>query len=155
MQLIEHGFIVWPPSISRAVISAAAILSSSAVAQQAPTAFFPTGAIYQQYRHIDLLHPQKLGIPGVEQSEHGTYATFPYYAFIEDAASGKRYLISDGRLKAELTLIPNTAGVRPKLAGKGVWLIAKYKINVLRTSGALPQLSDATLSLNDPACGEQ
>src|SRR5690349_1658933 len=135
MQSIERLFIVWPPSVSKAVILAAAILSSSAVAQQPPTAFFPAGAIYQQYRHVDLLHPQKLEIPDVEQSEHGTYTTFPYYAFIEDSSSGKRYLISDGRLIAELTLIPNTAGVRPKLAGKGVWLTAKYKINLLRTTG--------------------
>jgi MAC/Perforin domain len=137
------------------VISATAILSSSVLAQQSPPAFFPAGVMYQQYRHVDLTRPPKLDIPGIEQTQHGTYQSVPYYTFIEDLQSGKRYLVSDGRLKAQLTLIPNSAGMRPNQDQSKQVLVAKYKVDLLRATSALPQLSAVTLSFNDPACGDQ
>lgn len=147
--------------LCQAAMSVAAILLSSPVlAQQAPPAFFPAGVMYQQYRHINLTRPQKLDIPGVEQTQHGTYQSVPYYTFIEDAASGKRYLVSDGRLKALVTLIPNSAGTRPMDEDPTKrMLVAKYTVDLLRTTGPptkpLPQLNAATLSFNDPGCGDQ
>ena len=36
------------------------------------------------------------------------------------------------------------------------WLVAKYKIDVMRSGSAThPPFTDATVSFNDPACGEQ
>jgi MAC/Perforin domain len=156
MRGIKNLSLAGRTSPCKAVMSVAAILLSSPVlAQQAPPAFFPAGAMYQQYGHIDLSRPQKLDIPGIEQTQHGTYQSVPYYTFIEDAASGKRYLVSDGRLKALLTLIPNSAGMRPNQDQTKHLRVAKYKVDVLRATGPLPQLSPVTLSFNDPACGDQ
>ncbi len=140
-----------------ASLPASAVLSSPAFAQQAPFAFFPTGVVYQWYPYRDTPVPQKIDIPGVAQSSHGTYRTQPFYAFLQDSATGKRYLVSDGQLKAELTLVPGSAGMRAKASDpSNHWLVAKYKIDVMRSGSAThPPFTDATVSFNDPACGEQ
>ena len=137
--------------------SAVAVPPVPAIAQQALPPIFPTGIVYVWDPYKDNPAPQKLDIPGVPQSSHGTYRTQPYYAFVQDPATQKQYLVSDGQLKAELTLIPGSAGTRPKAADPTlVWRVAKYKLNVVRTSSAThPNFTDATVSFNDPGCGEE
>ena len=49
--------------------------------------------MYQWYPYKDTPVPQKIDIPGVPQSSHGTYRTQPFYAFLQDFATGKRYLV--------------------------------------------------------------
>ena len=137
--------------------SAVAVPPVPAIAQQAPSAFFPTGVVYQWFQNApDRPSAEKLDIPGVDPKSHGTYRTFPYYAFVEDPATHKRYLVSDGRLKAELTLIPGSDGMRSSAADPTKhWPVAKYKMDFVRSSGALPHFTEATVSFNDPGCKDE
>ncbi|WP_094586159.1 MAC/perforin domain-containing protein [Synechococcus sp. BO 8801] len=123
---------------------------------QADDGYFPAGKVYQQYRHAIRdykAEPEKLDIPDVDISKHGTYESYPYYAFIED--NGKKFIVSDGRLLGQLTLIPGPRFRDGKDGTKGKWLTAKYKVDILRSdSGVKPSPGTTILSFNDPACGE-
>lgn len=128
----------------------------SANFQHSPEAFFPIGVMYQQYNHVGLLRPQKLDIENLEKTEHGMYASLPYYTFIKDPVTDNLYIISDGLLKAQLMLIPDSVGMRPYADGSGkFWLVAKYKIEFLRSSsGKPPKFDNAIISFNDVNCDE-
>lgn len=118
--------------------------------------FFPAGLVYQQYRHAirDFKsQPQKLDIPDVDISKHGTYQSYPYYTFLED--NGQKFIVSDGRLLGQLTLIPGP-GFRYRKDGRTRQQIAKYRVDILRSDGgAMPSPGTTILSFNDPACGDE
>jgi hypothetical protein len=123
-------------------------------------AFFPVGIIFQQYVHASIsnsdqdIHPPKVNVNGLDKFSHGTYATRPYYTFVKENTTGKRYLVSDGRLKAELILVPDSNGLRTREDGKYIQ-VAKYEVQIVRHSSAQdPSPGKTILSFNDPACGD-
>ena len=117
---------------------------------------FPKNTVFRQVKDVNIKVPLKQNIPGIADSQHGTYQRQPYYVFIDDAKTGEKWLISDSQLKIALTLIPGSAGTRPQSSNSTlVFRTAKYSGKATRSEYLTTDVKDLVISINDPKCLDQ